>query len=59
MAIVSAIRKTGKGKKRMLFAVGCFVLMVIGGAISPDAKETTNLTKKDIAPGRYKSESGY
>ncbi|MEH7277040.1 hypothetical protein [Neobacillus vireti] len=42
MAIVSAFRKTGKGKKRMLFAVGCFVLMIIGGELAPDAKETAN-----------------
>ncbi|WP_317851494.1 excalibur calcium-binding domain-containing protein [Neobacillus bataviensis] len=45
MAIVSAFRKTGKGKKWMLFAAGCFVLMIIGGTISPDAKESAETTK--------------
>jgi hypothetical protein len=40
MAIVSAFRKTGKGKKRMLYAAGCFVLLIMGAAISPDTKDT-------------------
>lgn len=45
MAIVSAIRKTKKAKKWMIFAAGGFIIMLIGGAITPGAKETTGSAK--------------
>lgn len=38
MAIVGAIKKNGKGKKRILFALGFLVVMIIGSAISPDTE---------------------
>ncbi|MEH7082973.1 hypothetical protein V7139_09600 [Neobacillus drentensis] len=47
LGIVSAIKKTGKGKKMMLFAAGCFILMAIGGALSPDSKQTIGTTVKE------------
>ncbi|WP_419955952.1 hypothetical protein ACN6MT_11425 [Neobacillus niacini] len=47
-AIVSTFRKTGKGKKRMLYATLCFVVMIIGGAISPDVEPSSATYKTEI-----------
>lgn len=36
MAIVSKVRKNGKGKKMLMYAAGFFVLGMLCGALSPD-----------------------
>lgn len=46
MAIVSKIKKTKKGNKMMLYAVGCLVLMIIGGILTP-ATDSTQNSKSD------------
>lgn len=55
MSIVSAFRKTRKGKQRLLFAGIFFIVMFIGGAITPTTKQisssvtSNNGTAKQVA----------
>ncbi|MEH7418660.1 hypothetical protein V7266_25695 [Neobacillus drentensis] len=46
LAIISSFRKTGKAKKRMLFAAGFFILFIMGIAITPDTEDTSNSSPK-------------
>lgn len=39
LAVVSAVRKTGKGRRDLLIAVGLFVLFIVMLAASPDPED--------------------
>jgi uncharacterized protein YxeA len=46
LAIIHAVKKTGKAKKMLLLSLICLVLMIIGISLSPNAKESTDNEKK-------------
>lgn len=56
LAVISLFKKNGKGKKMFKFAAGCFVLMIIGVAISPEAKEETASSKVEENDKKQDSE---
>lgn len=58
MALVSAFRKTGKAKKRFLYALGCFVLLIIGVSISPDAESASTKVKTENKGDSAKQKAG-
>jgi apolipoprotein N-acyltransferase len=46
LAIIHAVKKTGKAKKMLLLSLICLVLMIIGISLSPDTKESADTEKK-------------
>jgi hypothetical protein len=46
LAIIHAVKKTGKAKKMLLLSLICLVLMIIGISLSPNAIESTDNEKK-------------
>jgi hypothetical protein len=52
--IVSAIRKTGRAKKRFLFAAGFLILIIVGLSITPDSNTTKTSDKNTSVPPTVK-----